>query len=425
VGIYLALSLELNLIILAALILLSGVFSGVEIAFFSLGRLKIRRLVKSGAAGAKTIEELMKNPRRFLIAILIGNNLVNILAAAIATTLAINLSTDVLGSREEGLALGIATGVMTFLILLFGEITPKSIAIHNNSKIALLFALPMKILMFILFPVVFILELISSIMLGLFGVTMIEKKLTEDEVRSMVTMGAEEGAINRSEKEMIHRIFQFDDIPSHEAMTPRVEIVALDVNATKKEILRVAQTPYSRIPVYEKDIDHIIGVLHIKDLLRAVSRKKKMDLRRLISKPIFVPETKKIDKLMKQLQKERMHMAIVVDDYGVTQGLITLEDLLEEIVGEIEDESDTEPEFKKIGEGVFEMEGMMHLDNIRKLTGINCSSEEYDTIGGFVLEKLGRIPKKGEKVELPSATIEALKVDKSRIIEVRITKKRP
>jgi len=420
VGILLALSIEINLIILLILIALSGIFSGVEIAFFSLGKLKIRRLVKSGVAGAKIVDELMKNPRSLLITILIGNNLVNILAAALATSLA--LST--FEGSPEGIALGLATGIMTFMILLFGEITPKSIAIHNNAKIALLFALPMKLLMTFLYPIVFILELISSLILGVFGVTMIEKKLTEEEVRSMVSMGAEEGAINREEKELIHRIFQFNDIPVHEAMTPRVEVVALDINASKKDILKVAQTPFSRIPVYEGDIDHIIGTLHIKDLLRVVSKKKKIMLRKIIAKPIFVPETKKIDKLMKQLQKERMHLAVVVDDYGVTQGIITLEDLLEELVGEIADESDTEPEMRKVSEGVFELEGTMHLDDIRKMAGVNCSSEEYDTIGGFVLEKLGRIPKKGEKVQLPTATIQVLKVDKNRIIEVRITKKR-
>ncbi|MFH1586950.1 MAG: hemolysin family protein [Candidatus Diapherotrites archaeon] len=412
--------IELNLVVLIVLIALSGVFSGVEIAFFSLGKLKVRRLVKKGSENARIVEELLKNPRSLLVAILIGNNLVNILSAAIAT----NLALSVFEGSPAGIALSIATGIMTFMILLFGEIAPKSIAIHYNSKIALFFALPMKLLMAAIYPLVFVMELISTLMLGVLGVTMIEKKMTEEEVRSMVTMGAEEGAINKEEKEMIHRIFQFNDIPAHEAMTSRVEVVALDINASKKEILKISQTPYSRIPVYEGNIDHIIGVLHIKDLLRVISRKKRIDLKRMVSKPLFVPETKKIDQLMRQLQKERLHMAIVVDDYGVTQGIVTFEDLLEEIVGEIEDESDTEPKLKQINDMTFEAEGGMHLDDIREQTGLTFSSEEYDTIGGFVLEKLGTIPKKGEKIELPNATIVALKVDENRIVMVRIIKKR-
>ncbi len=407
--------LEFDLLIMAGLLALSAFFSGVETALVSINKVKARQLAKTGTKAAILIEEFKENPHKMLSAILIGNNVVNIAATALATSIAMQVF--------ESNAIGIAIGIMTFLILIFGEITPKSIAVQNAETIGLIAIRPIKLLTLILSPLIFILGGVRNIIMRVVG-SREPDPMTEQDVRTMVVMGAEAGAIDHEEKEMIRRIFEFNDIDVEEVMTPRVEIKALPATAKLKDLSDfLAETPYSRIPVYKGKLDNIVGIFFIRDAWEYMSGKKSNIQVGKIARPaLFVPKTRKIDKQLAEFQREHTHIAMVVDDYGGVIGIVTMEDLLEEIVGEIVDESDEVFGLKKLDMGIFEANGKVALKHINKTLGTRWQSEDFDTISGFMIEKLDRLPEQNEELTVGKFTLIASKVRAPKIHKIKIVK---
>ncbi len=405
----------IDLLILIIMLFLSAFFSSSEIALISLNKLDVRHLLEKRRKGAGTIARLKKDPHRLLINIAIANNIVNIFAASFATAVSIKL----FGSY----GVGIATGVMTFLVLTFGEIIPKTLATRNAESIALSVAKPIYIIGIIITPLIKFFDGITHLITK--GGK--DEKVTEEEIKTLITMGEEEGAIEKVEKEMIHNIFTFNDIDAWEVMTPRTEILALDIKTEIKEVIStIKNTGFSRIPVYEDMIDNIKGILYVKDLLPYINHKKpRIKLNEIIRPAFFIPRNKRIDNLLKEFQNRKNHMAIVVDEYGGIEGVVTLEDLLEEIIGEIYDEDDIiERPIRKIDNKTFLVKGSTELDLVNRKLKLHLKElEESTTIGGLILDTLGRIPKKGERINLNKAIAIIEKTEQQRIDEIRLIKK--
>ncbi|HMA59998.1 MAG TPA: hemolysin family protein [Halanaerobiales bacterium] len=405
----------INLIGFVFLLILSGFFSGSETAFMSANRVRIRELANEGDKQAGRVDNLLEDQTKLLTTILIGNNLVNIAASAIATSIAINI----FGSK----GVGIATGFVTLVILVFGEITPKSLG--NNSPIA--YAKKASIILYwlekILYPVILFFTILIKKMIG-------ENKMissafiSEEEVRRFVNVSEEEGAIKESEKEMIQSVFEFDDIVVKEIMVPRIDMVCISKDASINELVDLAvEKGHSRIPVYEESIDDIIGLIYVKDLLQLLQKgKENLTLEDLIKPIYFIPESKQINKLLKEMQNRREHMAVILDEYGGTSGLITIEDLLEEIVGDIQDEFDLEDkQINLINNKEILVDARVDLDDLNEILPTPLLDEEsYETISGFVLHKLGYLPEEKETIELEGVTIEVEKIDEHRIQKLRI-----
>ncbi|MCD6590484.1 MAG: HlyC/CorC family transporter [Candidatus Aenigmarchaeota archaeon] len=381
-------------VVLVILILLSALFSGSEIALFSLSDIKVKKLIRQRKRGAKTLKKIKENPHKLLITILIGNNLVNISAASFATI----VFTNMFGS----LGIGLATGIMTFFILVFGEIFPKSFCYQNAERMSLFFATPLYILMKLLYPVVIFIEKLSLILLDLFERRKKERKISEDEIKAALSMGVEAGIIERDEEEMIHNIFEFGDTTVSEVMTPRKDIIAVRYDAKLMEALpEIIKSKYSRIPIYKGGLDNIIGILHVKDVLKYL-KKGQHDIHvSTISSPVmFIPENKNLDLLLDEFRESGTHIAIVKDRKGKVKGLVTLEDLLEEIVGEIYDESD----ISKTNIRILDKRTMMvkpdtSLEDVEKLTGLKYKGG-LKTIGELITKLLGKPAKKGDIIRL-------------------------
>lgn len=360
-------------------------------------------MAKSDGVG-RLISRMKEDPHRLLSTILIGNNVVNVGASSLATILAIDLF--------PGYAVGIATGVMTFLILVFGEVFPKSIATQNNVFIARLAIYPIYWLSITCYPILLFLNFIPRIT----GKIKKSPHVTEEELLTIVEAVEEEGQIKEEEKELIHNIFEFDDTAASEIMTPRGDMFVIDIDL-ELDLIGILESGFSRIPVIEGDIDHIIGILNIKDLFLHSVSGKDLDVRRIMRAPYFVPENKKLDSLLQQFKKRRNHMAIVVDEHGGVSGLITLEDALEEIVGEITDETDKEESHiikRKAKEWV--VLGKTDIYEINQKIPINIAdSKEYDTFSGYVLYQTGRIPQENEEILIDGFSITVMEVDGVRI----------
>jgi CBS domain containing-hemolysin-like protein len=392
--------MSLQIIALVILLFLSGFFSSAETALFSISKTKARYLAKSDGVG-RLISRMKEDPHRLLSTILIGNNVVNVGASSLATILAIDLF--------PGYAVGIATGVMTFLILVFGEVFPKSIATQNNVFIARLAIYPIYWLSITCYPILLFLNFIPRIT----GKIKKSPHVTEEELLTIVEAVEEEGQIKEEEKELIHNIFEFDDTAASEIMTPRGDMFVIDIDL-ELDLIGILESGFSRIPVIEGDIDHIIN---IKDLFLHSVSGKDLDVRRIMRAPYFVPENKKLDSLLQQFKKRRNHMAIVVDEHGGVSGLITLEDALEEIVGEITDETDKEESHiikRKAKEWV--VLGKTDIYEINQKIPINIAdSKEYDTFSGYVLYQTGRIPQENEEILIDGFSITVMEVDGVRI----------
>lgn len=406
----------LELMGLTILLLLSAFFSSSETAFLSCRRIRIRHLKEEGNRKAELIERMMEEPDKVIASVVIGNNIVNVAASAFATSIAISL----FGSR----GIGIAIGLMTFLILVVGEITPKGFAVKNPERMALTFARPMY----------FVTKVLSPIAVGLTGVTKglirltggnLEQSpfLTEEEFKTLLAIVEEEGSLEQEERERIFKVFEFSDTIAKEVMTPRVDMVGLDMEASLKEAKDiVVSTGFSRVPVYEENIDHIVGILYAKDLLQ-YQDDCNHNLQDLLRNPYFIPETKKVDELLTEMQKSKIHLAIVVDEYGGTAGMVTIEDLLEEIVGEIFDEYDvTNIRIRKIDDQTVMLDGMVPIDEVNDLMGINLPEDGFETIGGFILDQLGRIPAEGERITFDAVDFIVFKTDGVRIMKVKARK---
>ena len=396
-----------QVVVLMALLLLSGFFSSAETALFSISKAKAVHLAKQKGATHKLIKKMKDDPHRLLSTILIGNNIVNVGAAALATAITIKLI--------PGYAVGIATGIMTILILIFGEIFPKSIATRNNILIARLVIFPVYWFSILFTPIIIFLNFIPKIT----GRIHRRPQVTEAELLTFVEVVEEEGEIDEEERKLIHNIFEFDDTNASEIMTPRADMFVIDVNNELK-LEEIVKSGFTRIPIIQGDIDHVVGILNIKDLLaHQATSDEKMDIRELMRKPYFVPENKKLDKLLQQFKRRKQHMAIVVDEHGGVSGLITLEDALEEIVGEIVDETDKfEPNIVKISANKWSVLGKSEIDEVNDKIPMNIpDSKEYDTFSGYVLEKIGRIPEEKEKITLGSFIVTVNEMDGNRIRE--------
>ena len=393
--------------LLLALLMLSGFFSSAETALFSISRTKARHLAKQKGKTNALIKRLKDNPHRLLSTILIGNNIVNVAASALATAVAIGLFPNY--------AVGLATGVMTFLILVFGEVIPKSIATRNNILIARMTIYPIYWFSLLFMPLVFFLDFIPKIT----GKIQRTPSVTEEELMTFVEVVREEGEIKEEEQKLIHNIFEFDDTNASEIMTPRADMFVLEADAPL-DLKAITESGYTRIPVIEDTIDNVVGILNVKDLLAHQARSQEPpDLRRLMRTPYFVPEHKKLDSLLRQFKKRKTHMAIVVDEHGGVSGLITLEDALEELVGEIRDETDKdEPLIIKKKNKEWIVLGKTEIEEVNTIIGMNIpDSAEYDTFSGYILEQIGRIPEVNEELTIGNYDIVVKTKDGNRIKE--------
>ena len=407
-----ALSLEFNIVVLGVLILFSGFFSSVELAIFSISKIKMRRLVAENKKNAKLLSDMKQKPQSLLTTILIGNNFVNVAAASIATV----VSLEVFPS-EVGIA--VATGIITMAILIFGEITPKSLALKHNEYIALNTAPIIKIFALLFSPLVFILGKITGGFIRIFGGEKGGDVLTEDEVKTVISLGAEEGAIKKEEKEMIHRIFKLNDLMVEDVMTPRSEIDSIESGTKIKNIDSKLLQEHSRIPVYKNDLDEIIGIFHVRDLI-ALKGKNNLLVDKLLKPPQYVYANKKIDKLLSEFQKNKNHLVIAVDEYGGTIGLVTIEDILEEIVGEILDETDVLPLIKKINRNEFLVEGNVILSELNKVIKSKLSSKEFDTVAGYVIGAMDKVPKTNDEVVIGNIRFKVEQMDGPKIEMLRV-----
>ncbi|SDY80492.1 putative hemolysin [Proteiniborus ethanoligenes] len=403
-------------IFLILLLFFSAFFSASETALMTLSKIRIKKMLEDNIKGAETIDKLVKNPSKLLSAILIGNNVVNIGASALATSLAI----DYYGST----GVGISTGIMTLLVLIFGEITPKSLAAQNSEKVSLRVAKFIHIVTIILNPIILFLTRITNLLIRLMGGKTDRKQpfITEEELRTIVNVSHEEGVLEVEEKDMIYNVFEFGDSKAKDVMTPRTDMVAIEINSSYEEIIHIfKQEQFSRIPIYESTTDNIVGILHVKDLLFLENSKAEFDLKKYMREPYFTYEFKLITELFDEMRTNRIHMVIVLDEYGGTEGLITIEDLIEEIVGDIEDEYDKEvKEIEVIKEDEYLVYGNIKIEDINDMIGTNIESEDFDSIGGFVMGLLGKVPESGETIEHDNIKFIIEYVEKNRIERLRI-----
>ncbi len=389
-------SVVIQLIILAILILLSALFSSAETSLTTSNKLKIQSLADQGSKRARILLRISEDSGKMLSAILIGNNLVNNAATALTTSLIIQL----FGNS----AVGIATGVITLLILIFGEISPKTLATIHSEKMALLYAPLIHFLMKIFTPVIFIVNKLSMGVLFLLRVNPDQKvnTMTEHELRTIVDVSHEDGVIESEEKEMIYNVFDMGDAKAKDIMVPRVHVTFADINSTYDELIEIfREDKFTRLPIYEETTDNVVGTINMKDLLLYnYNDKKEFHVRDILREAYFTYEYKSISELLVEMRQASINIAIVLDEYGETAGLITLEDLLEEIVGEIHDEYDeNEEEFvRQINDREYIIEGSMNLDDLNDNLGLNLSSEDYDSLGGFIIEHLDRLPEQGDEL---------------------------
>lgn len=388
-------SVVIQLIILAVLILLSALFSSAETSLTTSNKLKIQSLADQGSKRARILLKISEDSGKMLSAILIGNNLVNNAATALTTSLIIQL----FGNS----AVGIATGVITLLILIFGEISPKTLATIHSEKMALFYAPLIHFLMKLFTPVIFIVNKLSLGVLFLLRVNPSQKvnTMTEHELRTIVDVSHEDGVIESEEKEMIYNVFDMGDAKAKDIMVPRVHVTFADINSTYDELIEIfREDKFTRLPIYEETTDNVVGTINMKDLLLYnYNDKKEFHVRDILREAYFTYEYKSISELLVEMRQASINIAIVLDEYGETAGLITLEDLLEEIVGEIHDEYDeNEEEFiRQINECEYIIEGSMNLDDLNDSLGLNLSSEDYDSLGGFIIEHLDRLPEQGDE----------------------------
>ena len=407
----------ISIITLAILLVLSGFFSSAETALTTVSRIKLRALAGEGNRRAKKILKVTENQGKLLSTILIGNNIVNISASALATT----ICTNAFGSKY----IGVATGMLTLFVLIFGEITPKTIATNYSYQLSCVFVYPIWILMVVLTPVIWVLDIVTGAIFKLLHVDTSgsANAMTETELRAVVNVSHEEGVIEPEEKFMISNVVDFGDALSKDIMIPRADVIFADVNATYSELVEIfKKETYSRLPVYEDTKDNVIGILNIKDLFfyREINDIEYFDLRSILRKPVFVYEYQKTSQIFADMKESASSFAIVLDEYGVTSGIITMEDLVEEIVGEIRDEYDEhEKDFIiEISEKIYDIDASIKLDDLNDAIGISLHSNDYDSLAGFVIEIMDKLPETGEEAIYENIIFKVTRVHKNRIERV-------
>lgn len=410
----------MGLTLLFILLLFSAFFSCSETALTAVSKMRIAQLLERKKMGAVALNELRQDAGKMISTILIGNNIVNTWSSVLAASIAFEYFKKIAGNNES-VFIGMVTFVMTFLILIFGEITPKSIAIRNAEPIALFVAPIILFFEKVFRPIAWILRFFTRPIIMLFGKSS-DKKITEDEIKMVISAGEREGVIEQEEKEMLSSIFEFGDTAVSEVMTPRPDIKSIEVAKTSEDLFSlIKDVGHSRIPVFDGNIDNIVGVVYAKDLIAKEGREMKDYLRPVL----IIPESKKIDDLMRQMQSVRTHMAVVVDEYGVTVGIVTLEDLIEEIVGEIHDEFEKESrKIEKLDDNAWLVDARLAVSDLEKI-GLMIPEGDYDTIAGFVFTNLGKAPAVGDFVRIDGYKVSVEKLFRRRITRVKIEKIKP
>ncbi len=411
-------SIIIQVVALALLLVSSGFFSASETALMSLSKIRIRHMQEEGVKGANLVGKLTSDSGKLLSSILVGNNIVNIAATSLSTSLFINLL-----NGPEGVP--VATAVMTILVLIFGEITPKTIAANNSEKVAILVSKPIKLIIVVLTPIVWVFNIITNIIFKLFGIktNIGQPYITEEELKTMVNVGHEEGVLEIEERQIINNVFQFGDMQAKEAMVQRLDMICINVEDSYEDIITIfKEEQFSRMPVYEESVDDIIGIVNIKDIVfLSEDEINNFDIKNYLREAFFTYEFKKITELLEEMKKDKSQMAIVVDEYGGTSGLITIEDLVEEIVGEIEDEYDKDDEdIQVIKEDEYIVDGSKKISEVNELIGTNLESEEFDSIGGFIIGYLKRLPEENEVIEVDNVKLCIESLDKNRIKKIRV-----
>ena len=416
----------IQLCILIVLLILSGIFSSAETALTTVNLNKLRALVDEGGRKAKKaarVLRLREDPARLLTTVLIGNNIVNLSASALTTIFV----TRVFGNN----VIGVATGILTFLVLLFGEIVPKNLATLYNLQLSLFYAIPIRGLSIILTPMIWILNVISR---GIFFLLRIDPdkkdQMTESELRAIVDVSHEEGVIEKEEQKMITNVVDFGDAVAKDVMIPRTDMICAEIDADYNDLLKLLEEEtFSRLPVYRESRDHIEGILHVKDLILFAEKygRNAVKVEKIMRKPVFVYEYQRTAQIFKDMKASSTTMCIVLDEYGVTAGLITMEDLIEEIVGDIRDEYDEgEAEWiKKVSDGVYDVDASVKLDDLSDVLGIELGSEHYDSVGGLVIELLDRLPDVGDAVENEKVHMKVTAACRNRVERVTVTVKTP
>lgn len=409
----------IGILVLLVLIFLSGFFSSAETALTTVNHVKIRTLAEEGSKKAVIVEKILERYSKMLNAILIGNNIVNLSASSLSTTLVI----DIWGNVYVGLA----TGILTFVILLVGEIVPKTWASLNAEKISLSYAWVIYFMMKIMTPVIFIVDAISNGILRLIHIDPSKRNdtITENELKTYVDVSHEDGEIETEERELIYNVFEFSDTCARDIMIPRVNMVTVSEDDSYDEIVETfRETMYTRLPVYQEEKDNMLGFINIKDFLLAQKEPEAFSLQPLIRQAYYTYEYKKTADLLLEMREKAMNVAFVLNEYGSTVGMITLEDLLEELVGEIRDEYDEDEKelIQDMGDGRYLIEGSMNLSDINDAIGTSLDSEDYDSIGGIIIGQLNRLPEDGESVTLPDgSTLQVQGLEQNRISRVLLT----
>ncbi|GFZ34263.1 membrane protein [Clostridium zeae] len=411
-------SLTWDFIILVILLAISSFFSAAETALMSLSKIRIRHLVEENIKGAKLVQKLTEEPNKLLGSILIGNNVAKIGASALATTVTARLI-----KSDWGVA--ITTAVMTILILIFGEITPKSLAKQKSEAVSLRVIGLISLVVSILKPFVWIFNRISLFFIKILGgeTNINQQFITEEELKTIVNVSEEEGVLEIEEKQMIYNVFEFGDLQVKDVMVQRIDIIAASVEVTYEEIIQIIKDEqFSRIPIYGETIDDILGVLNVKDLILAEDVNNNFSVKDYMRTPLYTFEFKKITELFGEMKKTRNHMAVVLDEYGGTVGIVTIEDLVEEIVGDIEDEYDdeTDKHIEVVKEDEYIVDGSMRINDLNELIGTKIESEEFDSIGGFIIGQIGKMPEDNEEVSYLNTRFVVEEVERNRIKKVRI-----
>ena len=425
-----------QLFILLVLILFNAYFAASEIAYISLNDAKIEKQAKEGNKKAKQIQKMLKSPSKFLATIQIGITLAGFLSSAFASDAFADKLAPVLNTWFPMISLGVwksvsiilITIILSFFTLVLGELVPKRIAMKNYEKIAFGTISVIRALSILTLPFVKLLTFVTNMISKLFGVGESEEEIvTEEEIKMMVDQGEEKGTIGEEERELINNVFEFNDITVSEIMTHRTDIFGIDINSKIEDIIQdMAKEDYrySRIPVYDETIDEIKGILYVKDVLKNMN-KKTIKIKSIMKEAYFVPQNKLINELFKELQKNKKQMAVIVDEYGGTAGIVTMEDILEELVGDIYDEYDKiEQEYEKLDENTYLISGSMPIYDVNKLIGAKIPEGDYDTLSGFLQEKLGRIPEDEETpiIETESVTYKIEEYEDKRIVKVKACK---
>lgn len=406
-----------QIIVLVMLLMLSAFFSSAETALTTVNKIRIRTLAEEGKRSAKTVAKLIEEPSKMISAVLIGNNIVNLSASSLTTALVIE--------QFQSIPAGVATGILTVLILVFGEITPKTLATIYNEPLSLAYAPAVLLLTRILTPVVFLMNKISQGLLWLFRIDPSKKvsSMTENELLTIVDVSHEEGVIESEEREMINNVVDFGDSLAKDIMVPRIDMDFVEDTVDYNElVVAFEENMYTRLPVYHETRDNVIGIVNLKDIFFYRGSKEEFRLADFLREPYFTYEYKKTSELLREMRKDSIALAIVLDEYGATAGLVTIEDLIEEIVGEIRDEYDEDEEdvIKTIGENEYLADGSAKLEEINEVLGLSLTSDDYDSIAGHVIFLLDHLPVEGETLTDRGVTYTVAKVDKNRIDKIHI-----